>query len=239
MKHAAIVCHRGASLKAPENTFASLDGAIEAGAEFVELDVRPSKDGVLYLMHDATVDRTTDGAGRISDLLSREVDALDAGSWFAPGFAGQRVPRLEAFLDACSGRIGTFVEIKDGDPAEVRDMLAVRGMLKDAWTFSFDQSILAGARARVPDLRRLVLYKHVGSVDRAVAQDAYILEFQEDNLRPDLVARARDAGLVTQIFYDGDDRSVFAQAIRCGIDQVNIDHVDVFRSVEKGMMETA
>lgn len=236
MKQAVIVCHRGASLVAPENTFASLEEAVELGAEVVELDIRPSKDGILYVMHDATVDRTTNGKGRISDLVSSDIDALDAGSWFGPEFAGERVPRLDSFLDACRGRIATFVEIKEGDPAEIRDMLAVRGMLNDAWTFSFDQSIRAEARAKVPDLKRLVLYVHVGSVDRAVAQDAYILEFSPDNVSEDLVSKAREAGLVTQMFYDGQDRAVFEKAVRCGIDQMNIDHVDLFRSVEREIL---
>ncbi|WP_428672881.1 glycerophosphodiester phosphodiesterase family protein [Roseibium sp.] len=236
MKQAVIVCHRGACLAAPENTFASLEKAIDLGAEVVEFDVRPCRDGVLYVMHDATLERTTNGRGRIADLSSADVDNLDAGSWFGPEFAGERVPRLDAFLDACRGRIATYVEIKEGDPAEIRDMLAVRGMLNDAWTFSFDQAIRAEARAKVPDLRRMVLYAHVGSVERAVAQDAHILEFQEDDLNADLVAEAKLAGLVTQMFYGGADRSVFEKAVRCGIEQMNIDHVEVFRAVERELM---
>ncbi|WP_422376100.1 glycerophosphodiester phosphodiesterase [Roseibium sp.] len=239
MKQAMVVCHRGASLWAPENTLASLEKAIEMGAEAVELDVRPSRDGILYVMHDATVDRTTNGSGRISDLTSAEIDALDAGIWFGPDFAGEQVPRLDRFLDACKGRIATYVEIKDGDPGEVRDMLAVRGMLSEAWTFSFDQAIRAEARAKVPDLRRMVLFIHVGSVDRAVAQEAQILEFHEDNLSADLVTAAKQAGLITQMFYSGNDRTVFEKALRCGVEQMNIDQVEVFRSVERELFQTA
>ncbi|MEE4012236.1 glycerophosphodiester phosphodiesterase family protein [Roseibium sp. FZY0029] len=236
MKQAIVVCHRGASLQAPENTIASLEGAIALGAEVVEFDVRPSKDGVLYVMHDATVDRTTNGTGRISDMTSEEIDRLDAGSWFDAAFAGQRVPRLDAFLDACKGRIGTYVEIKEGDPAEIRDMLAARGMLADAWTFSFDQAIRAEARAKVPDLRRMVLYAHVGSVERAVALDAHILEFHEDDLEEGLICEAKQAGLITQMFYAGSDRAVFEKAVRCGIEQMNIDQVEVFRAVEREIL---
>ncbi|GAB4515299.1 MAG: glycerophosphodiester phosphodiesterase family protein [Roseibium sp.] len=236
MKQAVVVCHRGASLLAPENTLASLEKAIELGAGVVELDVRPSKDGVLYVMHDATLERTTNGTGRISDLDAAEIDRLDAGSWFDDRFAGERVPRLDTFLDGCKGRIATYVEIKEGDPAEIRDMLAVRGMLSEAWTFSFDQSIRAEARAKVPDLRRMVLYMHVGSVDRAVAQGAHILEFHEDNLDPETVAEAKNAGLITQMFYAGRDRAVFEKAVRCGVEQMNIDEVELFRSVEKELL---
>lgn len=239
MKRAVIVSHRGACLVAPENTFASLEKAIELGADVVEFDVRPSDDGVFYVMHDATVDRTTNGSGRFSDMTSAEIEQLDAGSWFGSEFAGERVPRLDAFLDACKGRIGTYVEIKEGDPAELRDMLAARGILERAWTFSFDQSILAEARAKVPDLRRMVLFDHVGSVERAVAQGASILEFHEDCLVADSIKEAQEAGLTTQMFYAGQDRSVFEKAVRFGIEQMNIDHIDIFRDVEREVLESA
>ncbi len=88
----------------------------------------------------------------------------------------------------------------------------------------------------MPDLKRMVLYMHVGSVDRAVAQDAQILEFHHDNVEEQLVASAKEAGLITQMFYAGDDRAVFEKAVRCGVEQMNIDHVDVFRSVERELM---
>lgn len=237
MKQAVIVCHRGACLVAPENTLASLEKAISLGADVVEFDVRPAKDGVLYVMHDATVDRTTNGTGRISDMNSTDVDQLDAGAWFGPDYAGERVPRLDTFLDTCKGRVGTYVEIKEGDPAEIRDKLALRGMLNDAWTFSFDQSIRAEARAKVPDLRRMVLFAHVGSVERAVAQDAHILEFHENDLDEGLITEAKSAGLITQMFYAGNDRAVFERSIRCGIEQMNIDHVEEFRGVEKDILQ--
>ncbi len=236
MKKAVIVCHRGACRHAPENTFASLEKAIELGADVVELDVRPSKDGVLYVLHDETLERTTNGSGRLSDFSSAELDRLDAGSWFASEFAGERIPRLDSFLDACRGRIGTYVEIKEGDPGEVRDMLAARGMLQNAWTFSFDQAIRAEARAKVPDLKRMLLFAHVGSVERAVAQDAHILEFDEDTLEEHLVMEAKAANLITQMFYAGDDHKMFENAVRYGIDQMNIDHVEVFREVESALM---
>ncbi|WP_306143642.1 glycerophosphodiester phosphodiesterase family protein [Roseibium sp. MMSF_3412] len=236
MKQAVIVCHRGACRHAPENTFASLEKAIELGADVVELDVRPSRDGVLYVLHDETLERTTNGSGRLSDYSSAELDLLDAGSWFSPEFSGERIPRLDAFLDACRGRIATYVEIKEGDPGEVRDMLAARDMLDDAWTFSFDQAIRAEARAKVPDLKRMLLFAHVGSVERAVAQDAHILEFDVDTLEEQRVQEARAANLVTQMFYAGDDRQVFENAVRFGVEQMNIDHVEVFRDVESAVL---
>ncbi|WP_346898021.1 glycerophosphodiester phosphodiesterase family protein [uncultured Roseibium sp.] len=232
MKKAVIVCHRGACLKAPENTIAALNGAIAMGADVVEFDIRTSKDDVLYVIHDETVERTTNGRGRIADLTSFQIDQLDAGSWFATEFAGQKVPRLTDFLDVCAGRIATYAEIKMADPARVRDMLAARGMLQSAWTFSFEQSIRAETRAKVPDFRRMVLFSHVGSVERAIALDAHVLEFHVDNLTAERVAAAKSCGIKTQFFYDGRDPAVFANAIHCGVEQMNINEVDLFREVE-------
>jgi len=240
MSHVArIVGHRGACLWAPENTFASLETAIKMGVDVVEFDIQTSRDGVLYVHHDDTLDRTTTGSGPIAEMTSAELDLLDAGSWFGPEFKGERIPRLDGFLDACKGRIATYAEIKAADPAKVRDMLAARGLLDEAWSFSFDQNIRAEMRLRAPDLKRMVLVAHVGSVERAVAADAQILEFHEDSLSQEEVAKAKAAGLITQMFYGGSDPKVFETAIRCGIEQMNIDEIELYRDIERQLLAPA
>jgi glycerophosphoryl diester phosphodiesterase len=93
------VAHRGYSAVAPENTLPALAAAVLAGATLVEFDVRTTTDGVPVVIHDRTVDRTTDGSGQVWDLMLDEVRALDAGSWFSPAFAGLRVPLLSEVLD--------------------------------------------------------------------------------------------------------------------------------------------
>lgn len=90
--------HRGAATIAPENTMASVDSCIKYGVGNIECDVCISKDSVFYVLHDSTLDRTTNGTGAISQWLSADIDTLDAGSWFAPRFAGQRVLRLTDLL---------------------------------------------------------------------------------------------------------------------------------------------
>ena len=239
MQKARLVCHRGTSNIAPENTMASLEGAIRVGAYAVELDIQTSRDGVLYVLHDETVDRTTNGSGRIAEMTSDQIDELDAGSWFDSAFVGEKVPRLEHFLDACRNRIHVYAEIKQADPALVRDQLAARGLLENAWTFSFDQAIRAETRARVPDLRRMVLFDHVGSVARAVAADATILEFNEESLSAERVSDALSAGLLTQIFYAGSDPKVFEDALAFGVQQFNIDDYDLFNELVTKKFEAA
>ena len=232
-----LVSHRGANKLAPENTLESLEAAIKLGAYAIEFDIRTSRDGIPYVIHDATVDRTTDGSGSVADMTSEEIDRLDAGSWFGPQFAGIQVPRLDVFLDACKGRIITYAEIKQADPARVRDMLAARGLLKDAWTFSFDKAIQAETRARVPDFRRMVLFEHVGSVERALALGATILEFQPDNITAERIESAKAGGLITQMFYAGADQAVFEKAICAGIEQMNIDDIDALRQAQESLMQ--
>ncbi len=106
------IAHRGASGYAPENTLAAFDQAIAMKAEFIELDVQMSKDGHLVVIHDTTVDRTTNGKGKVGDLTLAEIKKLDAGSWFGKRFAGERIPTLEEVLERYSGKIGLVIELK-------------------------------------------------------------------------------------------------------------------------------
>jgi len=94
-----IVAHRGASEHAPENTLAAIAKAAELGARAVEFDVTVSADDVPVLMHDDMLNRCTDGAGPVILKTLDELQALDAGSWFSPAFAGERIPTLEQALD--------------------------------------------------------------------------------------------------------------------------------------------
>lgn len=107
-----IIAHRGASGYAPENTIASFDKAVAMGADYIEIDVQRSRDGELVVIHDHTVDRTTDGTGHVGDLTINELKELDAGSWMGPGFAGERILTFDDVLDRYYGKIGILVELK-------------------------------------------------------------------------------------------------------------------------------
>ena len=108
-----IVAHRGASRERPECTVAALRRAIEAGATAVEMDVRTSKDGVLFLLHDATLDRTTDGIGPANALTIAELQKLDAGSWFDRAYRNEQIPTLGQALETCRGRIDVLLDLKE------------------------------------------------------------------------------------------------------------------------------
>lgn len=110
-----LVCgHRGASGHAPENTLVAFREALEAGADWIEFDVQLSADGEIIVLHDDTLQRTTDlqQARRPVEFSLAELKKLDAGSWFGPGFAGERIPTLDEVLEEFRGQLGLNIEIK-------------------------------------------------------------------------------------------------------------------------------
>ncbi len=108
-----VIAHRGFSGQAPENTLASFKKAIELGSDMIELDVRFSKDGQVVVIHDNTIDRTTNGRGKVADYTLKELKQFDAGSWFAPQFSGEQIPTLKEVLELAKGRIRVNIEIKN------------------------------------------------------------------------------------------------------------------------------
>jgi glycerophosphoryl diester phosphodiesterase len=110
----ALVAHRGASDVAPENTLAAVRKALQTPAEFIEIDIHQTRDSQVVLMHDASIDRTTNGEGYISDLTLDEIKKLDAGSWFDSTYRNERVPTLEEVLQLVKGQKKLLIEIKKG-----------------------------------------------------------------------------------------------------------------------------
>src|ERR1700733_10921029 len=94
-----VISHRGEHLHHPENTLPAFQAAIDAGADYFELDVRTTSDGKLVLMHDSTVDRTTNGTGEVHNLTFDQIRALDAGAKFSQNFVGTKIPTLDEAFD--------------------------------------------------------------------------------------------------------------------------------------------
>jgi glycerophosphoryl diester phosphodiesterase len=111
----ALIAHRGAADSAPENTLAAIRKALEGPAEFIEIDIHQTRDQQLVVMHDATVDRTTNGQGNIASLTLAELRQLDAGSWYDSTFSQEKVPTLAEVLALVKGKKKLLIEIKKGD----------------------------------------------------------------------------------------------------------------------------
>ena len=109
-----IIAHRGYSGQFPENTLAAFAGALDIGADYIELDVQLSKDGQVVILHDDSLKRTTGVDGKVSDFTYEELAGLDAGAWFDASFAGEKIPTLEEALTLIRDtQCGVYLELKD------------------------------------------------------------------------------------------------------------------------------
>lgn len=164
---ARVIAHRGFSGIAPENTMAAFRKAIDAGADMFELDVLLSKDGRVVVIHDDTLERTTDGEGPVSARTLEELRSLDAGSWFNPAFAGESIPTLEETLELAQDRILVNIEIKTeavtdeahrGIVDKTLELVRRLEMMDQIVISSFDPRALAHARALEPDVKTASLF---------------------------------------------------------------------------------
>ena len=163
-----IIAHRGASSERPECTLAAIRRAIEVGATAVEMDVRTSKDGVLFLLHDTTLERTTDGKGNDAAMTIDELKQLDAGSWFDPDYENERIPTLREALTACRRKIAPVLDLKEQGKAYAKQVAAeVREFGEPARTIVGVRSVAQARQIRelLPEARQLGLIPNPDSIE--------------------------------------------------------------------------
>ena len=151
-----VDAHRGTSAWFPENTLAAFEAAIASGADSVELDVQLSADGVAVVIHDDTVDRTTNGSGAVAQLTAAELGALDAGSWKSPSFSGEPIPTLEQCLWLLAGtaRINMELKARDLSLAEIAvEAIEQRRLHRQVIVSSFHLELLTAVRRALPEVR--------------------------------------------------------------------------------------
>ncbi|MFE2508874.1 glycerophosphodiester phosphodiesterase [Streptomyces naganishii] len=181
--------HRGVMGVEPENTLRSFVAAQQAGLDVIELDLHLSKDGALVVMHDADVDRTTDGSGPIADKTLAELRALDAGH-------GERIPVFEEVVDAV--RIPVQAEIKDAAAARaLAEVMLRRDLVSRVEVLSFHDEAIAEIARLVPGVRTALVAEHYGTevVERATAVGAATLVLDIRRLTLEIVEHAREADL--------------------------------------------
>ncbi len=227
-----IIGHRGAAGHAPENTFAAFDRGLALGVDGVETDIRATRDCILVLMHDATVDRTTSGSGAVSDLTWEDVRQLDASARFADGrhdFGVQRVPRYEEFLDRYGARTTFRLEIKARgvEDAAVR---AVRSRSLLDWVVftSFQVESVKALRRFAPEAQ--IAHLSSAEFDETAIQTALDAGANEiaprsDRVTEAMVQQAQAAGL--RVWAWGiKERDALQAAVEAGIGGCTLDHPD-------------
>src|SRR5699024_8402340 len=159
-----IMAHRGASGNAPENTMAAFQLAVDEGADGIELDVHLSKDGEIVVIHDDTLNRTTNGTGNVHEKDLAELKTYDAGSWFDPKFSEERIPLLQEVIDILPESVFLNIEIKNspivhtGIEQKLVDLLGKNNRLNDTLISSFDHESLYTIKKLAPELKIGIIY---------------------------------------------------------------------------------
>ena len=231
--HPHVIAHRGASGYAPENTVAAYAKAIDLGITAVETDVHQTADGEIVTIHDATLDRTTNGSGAVVDAEWADVQTLDAGSWYDSTFSAERVPNLDAYLAALAERAVPVIELKGGQT--VVDRLAERfgGSRGGAFFFSFKDAYIKRLKALCPDCPALYLAEWTEEEKpcpltealRAAEMGMDAVGVHWPRLTPAFVHKAHDLELRVFV-YTVNDEPGLEYVLNCDVDGIISDYPD-------------
>jgi glycerophosphoryl diester phosphodiesterase len=220
-----VIAHRGEHRAHPENTLPAFQAAIDAGADSFELDVRTTSDGRLVLMHDARVDRTTNGSGAVRAMTFDQIRALDAGAKFSPRFAGTKVPSFEEALALAHGKIGVYVDSKDIAPADLAVALAKADMLNSVVIYG-GAGFLKKVQALNPSLKIMPeAYSAVTLEKLLLDLKPRVVAFDAGDFTGDAIAVAKRAGV--DIYVDrlgsADNASAWQDAVDRGAAGIQTD----------------
>ena len=225
-----VIAHRGASSYAPENTFAAFDLALRLGARQIELDVQATQDGQIVVIHDDTVDRTTDGTGPVADHTLAALRTLDAGVRFGPAFTGERIPLFEDVLERYHGRARLHVELK-GRSSDLTqhtvDLIRRHGMAGEVTITSFQKVRLEETRSHAPDLPAGWLVREMtdATITEARALGLTQLCPRADVVTPELVERLHGEGFVVRAWGVADEE-LMRRVVEAGADGMTVNFAD-------------
>jgi glycerophosphoryl diester phosphodiesterase len=236
------IAHRGASGHAPENTMASFRLAVEMGAKFIETDLQLTRDAKIIAMHDPTVDRTTNGRGRISKMSMVELRGLDAGVKFlsvdGKSYKGERVPTLDEILEfARTVDVTFYLEMKEsqgwGFEQSLVGALRRADAMNRAVAISFDSEKLATIKRIEPQLTTGLLVEKPTTqmIEKAVALGAKQFLPRADRISPELIAAAHRANLLVVVWTVNEIEDMNA-VVALGVDGIISDYPDRLRGLE-------
>lgn len=238
-----LIGHRGYPAKFPENTLAAFEGAMQAGCDMIELDVTLSRDRKVVVIHDDTLDRTTNGKGPVLERTLEEIKRLDAGSWFAPRFSAERIPELSEVMELTAGRCMLNIEIKqsafeagypiDAIEHQVVTLVRASGAMDRVIISSFDKRILE--RIAAMDAPPAIAYISDHGVDERVldmllAMKAFSWHPSFKVLTRDQVDMLHTAGL--KVFpWTINTRAEAEKVLALGVDGLICNELRVMRTV--------
>ena len=240
------IAHRGFSSRYPENTLLAFHKALELGVTNVELDLQLTFDGHLIVMHDLTVDRTTNGSGTVSDLTLNEIRELDAGSWKDPDYAGLKVPTYEEILNGLAPSTTIVTELKfvgNNGIQKVVDLIQSHDAYDRVAISSFDLPKLPIIKQMAPELPTTALVKRDNAgIEEWVESTRQLgidtLAPQASETTKEVVEAAHRKGLLCRAWGLGHDQGdEMNRLIDLGVDGMTTDYPDVLQAllVERGL----
>lgn len=240
LDRARVIAHRGLSGLYPENTLVSFRKAMELGVDMMELDILLSRDDQLIVIHDETLDRTTSGRGRVRDKSLRELERLDAGSWFASEFRDERLPTLGDVLDLVGDESLLNVEIKTEAVTDRREggivertirLIHDRGFGERVVISSFDPRALHHSREIDPKIPRATLYNRDFHSGKAPAEiiaetDSASLNLSRRQVNETIVKQCHDQGKLVLV-YTVNGVADMQRMISMGVDGLFTDRADL------------
>lgn len=237
-----VIAHRGAHAEAPENTLAAFRKAIELRCDFVEMDVRITKDGTLVILHDSTLDRTTNGSGNVADQTLSSVRALAVKTPWGVNLSTEQVPTFDEALAVCRGKIKVYVDHKAGSPDDVIATLTKHEMLDDAVVYAPVDRLRQFKRLR-PELR--VVSQHPATQEGipALAAELQPLCLDGHHLKwsRTQVDEAHRAGAQVWVDMLGpfDGPIGYLLAAKTGVDAMQTDHPEMLVAWRDGVQNAA
>jgi glycerophosphoryl diester phosphodiesterase len=240
-----IIAHRGYSARAPENTLAALEAAVAAGADAVEFDISTAACGTPVLFHDPMLSRTTNGVGPLRRRTLEQLKTLDAGKWFDPRFAGERIPSFEEALRALKGRVGRiYAEVKGFRELEDTDRMVrltrEAGMLGDVIFISMNWTLLDRMRGQLPTLAIGYVVEEQARLEEAIQRSrgdaAAMVDVRADVLAasPAELARLHDQGTKVGA-WTVDEPAEAGRLLGLGVRRVTTNQVDALLAWKRSL----
>ena len=221
-----ITGHRGSKVRSPENTVSGLRQAIDEGADFAEIDVQTTADGVVVLFHDADFMRVASVNRRLRDMNYRELKDIDVGSWFAPEFSSERIPTLQEAIDLARGRIKLNIELKFTwpDPAlsqKVVNIIRRNGFSDDCVVSSLNFQALTEIKQVFPELiTGFIVFQVAGNLPR---MEADFMSINAARASPRLVRRLHRHGRAVHVWTVNDFNNIISM-FEVGVDNIITDY---------------
>ena len=168
-----IIAHRGASSIAPENTLTAFSKAIDFGVQYIEVDIRLSKDDSVMVIHDETLDRTTNGSGKVNSFTYEQLKNLSAGyvSKFGSEFNHEKIPSLFEVLQLATGKVNVCIDLKNIPENKAIEIIYKMDMVQDVFLMSYNVDKLRRIRTNFPKFRTILIKNILTNIDIEVAHE--------------------------------------------------------------------